>query len=130
MHAECSQGKHCYETEQQAYRAAQKSGARNVGTYRHGSHWHITRSVPKTIKHTTAPKSTPPKPYAPSLRKLRAWIESQQRAIKAADRRLAKAEQVKADAEFRAAHILKQQEFQTEIEMQAIAEMVARLRRV
>jgi len=66
----------------------------------------------------------------PSLKTLRGLLRNAGREIRAAEKRLAKVEQKKADAEFRAAHILKQSELQTELEQRAIDAMVSRLRRV
>lgn len=112
-------GKRAFKTRRQAERAARKSPIK-IFCYacRWCSGWHHTHQPPKF--KTAAP---------PSLKTLRGRLRNAALEIKAADRRLAKIEQRKADAELRAAHILKQSELQTESETQAIREMVARLGR-
>jgi hypothetical protein len=127
MKAECDQGKHCYETEKQAYRAAQKSGARDVVAYRHGDHFHITRSIPKLHKKISLPKEHGPKPYQPSLRKLRRWLENQSRVIAAQTRRLDAAEAKQAAEQARAAAAKQKSEQAHREELEHIRKMTERL---
>lgn len=129
MRTDCTQGKICYRSEAETYRAASKSGARNVTAYQHDGHWHFSRTVPRLYKHSTPQHSTGPAPFTPSAKTLRGRLENASREIRAADKALAKSEGRKADAELRAAHILKQSELQTELELQAISEMIGRLQR-
>jgi hypothetical protein len=68
-----------------------KGGAPDLRVYSCADHWHITRQ-PDASSKFAPPTSAGPKPYQPSLRKLRAWIEAQQRTIDAQRRRLDAAE--------------------------------------
>jgi hypothetical protein len=126
----CDQGKVEYANRNQAHIAAQKSGARNINVYRHDDHYHFTRAGVLAPRKYNAPQSTTgPKSFTPSAKTLRGRLENASREIAALDKRLAKAEQKRADENLRIAHLLKQSELETELEMQAISELVSRLRR-
>jgi hypothetical protein len=113
-----------------AIRAIKRKGdAPELRVYSCADHFHVTRQADASSKYTP-PTSAGPKPYQPSLRKLRRWLENQSRVIAAQTRRLdaveAKhaAEQDKArqrEAVRLAAH---------REELDAIAAMTARIRRV
>ncbi|MGB6250492.1 MAG: hypothetical protein WBF54_15355 [Terriglobales bacterium] len=126
----CEQGKISYPTRNAAHVAAKKSGARGIFVYKHEDHYHFTRTVPKTIKHSTPPHSEGPKPYIESAAKLRRKLAEAGRQIIAADKWLAKLEKKKAEEELRAAHRQLQAEYEHELELQAVSEMIARLVRV
>jgi hypothetical protein len=126
---QCTQGKIQYPNRVAAHRAADAAGYRNIRVYEHDGHWHYTRDPLRIYKTDVASKTTGPAPYTPSAKTLRGRLRNAALEIRACDRRLAKAEAVKARADLLAAMRQKQSELVYESEMQAISEMIGRLKR-
>jgi hypothetical protein len=127
----CDTGKIEYPTKTKAHRAARAAGYRLDRVYFCADCYafHITRAELKVFKHATPPKSNGPKPFVPSAAKLRRKLIEAGRQIRAAEKALAKVEAKKARAEMLAAARQKQAELVHESELQAISEMIGRLRR-
>ena len=124
-----------YSTEGEARRAIRAIRAKgNAPTLRvypcdGGQHFHISRQADGSAAWTPQ-TSTGPKSYVPSAANLRRKLENAGREIAALDKRLAKAEQKRADENLRIAHQYAQVEYETELELQHISELVARIQRV
>jgi hypothetical protein len=93
--------KQSYRSKNQALLGAKKSGFKKDRAYLcpDCNFWHITRSVPVPIKRSTLPKTAEPKPWIPSLAKLRRKLENASRLITAQTRQLDAAQAVLAAAQ-------------------------------
>jgi hypothetical protein len=109
-----------FKTRKAAERAAARKHGIKIYVYKcpHCDGFHHSHEKPKN--HVETP---------PSAKTLRGRLRNAALEIRACERRLAKMEQRKADAELRAAHILKASEFATELELRAIEALCRKVQR-